>query len=225
MVAVYCADRRLYDVLPTAVHSLLLHNANIEKVYCIIEDDSLDSLQNPRIRIINMNKCDLPKCDLNTSSRYPYAAIVRCFLDLILKEDKVIYLDVDTIVTGDIQELWNTDICDNYAAAVVEYGMYFNSGVMLMNLSYMRTHNSSEEFAKFLESRTYQYPDQTAINAIFSGKIKNLPDKFNAWSILQDPYSKLFVIRHFTGIEKPWNSSYSDKRDVELWNKYYTNSI
>lgn len=224
MIVVYCLDRRLYEIVPTAIHSLLIHN-DVKKVYCITEDDYLDYWQNPKIEIINMCNYELPECKLNTSFRYPYATMVRCFLDLILKEDKVIYLDVDTIVTGDISELWNTDVVDNYIAAVPEHDEYYNSGVMLMNLDYMRKHNSSEALSKFLNSRMYTYPDQEAINHVFKGKIKMLPGKFNAWSITKDPYAKPFVIRHFTGITKPWDKNHKDKRDVDLWNSYHTKDL
>lgn len=221
MIVVYCSDKNLYEILPTAIRSLLAHN-DVEKIYCILEDDYLDSLQNPKIEIINMHKCDLPTCTLNASGRYPYAAMIRCFLDLILTEDKVIYLDVDTIVTGDISELWYANIYDNYIAAVPERGEYYNSGVMLMNLEYMRKHNSSEALYKFLESRVYTFPDQEAINTVFAGKIRKLPPKFNAWSITKDPYSTPFAIRHFTSKQKPWSSNPQDLRDVELWNRYFT---
>ena len=151
--------------------------------------------------------------------------MVRCVLSKILAENKVLYLDVDTIVTGDISELWYTNIYDNYIAAVPECGEYYNSGVMLMNLEYMRKHNSSEALCSFLESRIYTFPDQEAINNVFAGKIRKLPPKFNAWNLTKDPYATPFAIRHFTGIDKPWSSNPQDLRDVELWNRYFTTEV
>lgn len=71
----------------------------------------------------------------------------------------------------------------------------------------------------------YTYPDQEAMNHVFKGKIKMLPEKFNAWSITKDPYAKPFVIRHFTGITKPWDKNHKDKRDVDLWNSYHTRDL
>jgi len=66
--------------------------------------------------------------------------------------DKVIYLDTDMVVIGDLEELWNIDVGNNYVLAVEEIykdtstikvlinlGInpeykYFNSGLLVMNL-------------------------------------------------------------------------------------------
>ncbi len=76
--------------------------------------------------------------------------------------DKVLYLDVDTIVCQDLSELYNSDIdgygigavLDNSYYAALDYYErlgyspslgYINSGVLLMNLKYWREYRIMEE--------------------------------------------------------------------------------
>ena len=76
--------------------------------------------------------------------------------------EKVLYLDGDIIVQGDLSELYSTDISDVYAGVVKDYrGLtlkgdfnerlkinhtaYFNSGVLLLNLSLLRNDNLPEK--------------------------------------------------------------------------------
>ena len=72
--------------------------------------------------------------------------------------DNVLYLDGDTIVNGDISELFDTDLTNYYCAGVSDIyiesvgykktlgidGLYINAGVILFNLDEMRkTDNAS----------------------------------------------------------------------------------
>lgn len=225
MIVVYCADKNYYNILPTAVNSLLQHN-DVERVYCLIEDDYLESLKHSKIQILNYKRYDLPECDMNSKGKYPYSALVRCFLDQILEEDKILYLDSDTLVLQNIQDIWYTNIHNNYLAAVRENSHYYNSGVMLMNLDYMRKYNSSQKLLKVLNSRVLQFPDQDAINLAFEGKIRNLPYKFNVCDLYNHNSKNCqWAIRHFTSKQKPWIKTCEYAEDLELWNKYKVTKV
>lgn len=165
------------------------------------------------------------------------SAYYRLFLAQILpqKIDKVLYLDCDIIVRHSLEEMYNTDI-KNYAVGVVtdmgdgsllfysylryspKYG-YFNSGVLLINLSYWRNKNLLQDFIDFAT----QYPervilhDQDIMNFVLKDQKKQLPLTYNfqhgflfeelgiSWEYeeelketIKNPY-----ILHFTG-KKPW---------------------
>ena len=118
---------------------------------------------------------------------------------LPVKYDKCIYLDVDTIVNTDLNELLSIDIDDNYIAAVRAAGYYFkkdwakkyclkigipdisqyvNAGVLLMNLRKIREDN----LTPILEKEAYNnYPtvDQDVFNKVCYNHILHLPFKFN----------------------------------------------
>jgi len=108
---------------------------------------------------------------------------------------KVLYLDGDIIVTGDLSELWNTDI-DYFALAAipdvrlndgpkrfrypVEAG-YFNGGVYLINLDYWRKNNMGQRCLSFLEENSdkIELEDQDIMNAFFWDKKIFLPLTYN----------------------------------------------
>ena len=100
----------------------------------------------------------LPHISLDTYSRF--------FITLLKPElDKVIYLDVDITVLGDIKELYDIDLGDHYIGAVPEYcfvqqqktiakdlnieysdkKQFFNAGILLINAKKWRENNITEK--------------------------------------------------------------------------------
>ena len=109
--------------------------------------------------------------------------------------DKILYLDSDLIVLSDLKELYDTPI-DNYYAAMVlnhtlfienlketegieEFGYYYNSGVILINLPLWRQNNLSKQIIKYIQNNTLELIDQDAINFVLQDHIKTLHYKFN----------------------------------------------
>ena len=122
--------------------------------------------------------------------------------DVLPKEDsRTIYMDVDVLcVRGGIRELWETDLRGNPVGAVLDdntgwkrgllglaKGMYFCSGLLLMDLAALR----SDGFVEKLLAATQAYSDkliwmdQDVINIVFDGNIRKLPDTWNC----ADPYN------------------------------------
>ena len=118
--------------------------------------------------------------------------------DLLTDADKCIYIDSDTVVEGDIRELFYEDVQDVYLAGVKDIGVvahpeknpwqqqniptldqYINSGVLLMNLSTMR---QDDVCRKLEENSSIDCPfnDQDVINLVCYGHIRLLPFRFNA---------------------------------------------
>ena len=165
---------------------------------------------------------------------------------LPLNIDKALYLDSDIIVRRSLTDLWNVDLADHALAAVEdrveslarELGLplgakYFNSGVLLMNLSYWRKHKIQERAIAFIKNNPLkvQYWDQDALNAILVNCWKQVPDTWN-WNeqyvlrpgcALADP-----AIVHFCGIVKPWHwkcqhpfkHEYHQQRLKTPWRRY-----
>ncbi len=121
----------------------------------------------------------------------------RLFIAKILQsEDKALYLDCDTIVTGDICELYKTDISNHIMGAVydfpnipraeelsqigIEKSTYFNSGVLLINLNKFRENDIFNKSIKFIENhKGLKCPDQDVLNIVCKGKIMYLDDRWN----------------------------------------------
>jgi lipopolysaccharide biosynthesis glycosyltransferase len=147
---------------------------------------------------------------------------------------KVIYLDSDIILKQDIYDLWLIDLKDYFIGAVELLDVdkrhleeiikddldYFNSGVLVINISKWRENNVSQQVIDFISN--YQekiiWWDQDSLNAILYQKWLSLPLKWNLQSNffdinvnkcargleLREAIAKPAII-HYTGMHKPWD--------------------
>lgn len=160
------------------------------------------------------------------SDHISYATYFRLlvFSQLPSKIEKILYLDTDLIILKSIKELWQIDIEDKIIGAVAQpssllevlnipHGfLYFNCGVMLINISLWRKQNITEKTLKFISNypEKIRYWDQDALNAICYDSCFYIDKR---WNMQQgDFFSKKdakvnyqsAVILHFTGTSKPW---------------------
>lgn len=152
--------------------------------------------------------------------------------------EKVLYLDADMIIKQDIEDLWKADVTDYALAAVPDFteknrhevlGLpidkkYFNAGVMILNLSYWRSHQTSEELIQFIQEHPdkIKFWDQDALNACLHSKYLPLSAIWNQQTSLLERYgfkSKKSNnipkeistsiqnpgIIHYTSPSKPWH--------------------
>jgi lipopolysaccharide biosynthesis glycosyltransferase len=178
--------------------------------------------------------------DLPVVSDFTVAMWYRIFLpDLLPDADRILYLDVDTIVTDALEPLVDVSLDGFYLGAVTnvfqenhlhrsrELGLagpevYFNSGVLLMNLDEMRRDRCPAALRDYaIENDRNEWPDQDALNVVLGGRRLPLHPRWNVMnSLLRFPWSaEVFgpdvvreaiarpAIRHFEGPghNKPWN--------------------
>lgn len=138
----------------------------------------------------------------------PYAQL-RLFADMIPELPyKLIYLDTDTVINGDLKELFKIDIT-NYELACVKdlynwlnpyrwkVKKYFNSGVLLLNMKNIKKTKLFKKSRELVATKKMFSPDQDALNFLVKNKLM-LPDKFNA----KDKYYKEIVVHHFCNVRK-----------------------
>jgi lipopolysaccharide biosynthesis glycosyltransferase len=134
--------------------------------------------------------------------------------------NKALYLDVDMVVNGSLDELWATDIA-GFGAAVVRdetsnkleaFGVlpdrYFNSGMMLMNFDYWREQGICDRVLRFATEHpdALEWWDQCALNFALSGQVRYVDAKWNCTEGNIRRYAAPNpTIVHFTGESKPWN--------------------
>ena len=155
----------------------------------------------------------------NAKTDYTPYSFLRLFADRLDLPEKVLYLDTDTVVNGDLSELFNTDLKGfEYGAVLDYYGKYFmgyhyiNSGVMLLNLPEIRKTGLFEKAVKLCAEKRLFLPDQTAIHRLTTNKLI-LPRKFNEQ---KDYNSDDTVIQHFTKTIL-W-LPYFHTRNIKPWN-------
>ena len=214
MVICLCATRNMYPQLQQSITMLLNTQPNLKKIYAFVEDDM--GVSN-NVEFINVSNYEpIIMNEANKNNKWTYMILTRCyFTNLLPAEDKVLYLDLDIMIEKDIAELWRTDV-EGYAAAGVidtnvrlftmpyiqDKSVYVNSGVLLMNLKYIREHALDREMDKLLNSYTLMFPDQDVINIVCFGKIKCMDPKWNSGgvtSVAEDP-----MIHHLVAV-KPWD--------------------
>lgn len=143
----------------------------------------------------------------------------------LLREDKCIYLDTDTIIRADLKELFNISLGDNYVAGVWHPGVvllewenkirrnanipnaeqYINAGVLLMNLRQLREDKMVSQFLKLIP-QNMPLQDQDIINHACYGKTMLIPLKYNVMTKVADK-----CIEEYKGC-------YSEMELVETWN-------
>ena len=138
------------------------------------------------------------------------ATTYRLFLpDLLPDYDKVIWLDTDIVVNGDLNGLFYTDLGGCWIGAVEDVGYgncpppktlmdvrkvalrwarkynfepwegYFNAGVLLMNLAALREANVRKRLFEVVIDPLSQWADQDALNVVCRGHIKYLDRRWN----------------------------------------------
>lgn len=221
---VLSCTRNYYKYLYTWLYAYTRNNY-YRNLYLFIEDDELN-LPFINIEYININKLKcLNSKGVNYNTGYSKASLIRLYLSSLLKEDKVLYLDMDLIVKDNIDELWDIDLSNYYIAGVIDEGAktnlmtpnipvdknhYINSGVVLFNLKKIREDNKQKDLDNYVNNNKLYYPDQDTLNVIFKNNILFLDNKYNSSIFTKE--SPNFKIYHWAGNKANWvyNREHSD---------------
>jgi len=186
-IAVYCGTRNLYHDMTVAAKSMLYHRG-ADRIVFMIEDDTFPERLPPCIITMNVSGQPYFRHDgPNYNSDWTYMVLMRVALSKYFPQtDRILSMDVDTIVCDDISGLWNTDISRAYLAAVPENerstgsitSPYYNFGVALLNLHNLRD-GMDDIIIRSLNTEYYRYNEQDAVNRFCYGKIVPLQAMYN----------------------------------------------
>jgi UDP-glucose/galactose:(glucosyl)LPS alpha-1,2-glucosyl/galactosyltransferase len=241
MNILFCFDQKYEQHFGVALTSLLLNNTALSIDLYIVTDvasqqliNNLNQLQRNQqlaaYKIYEVNQDDFSgvKVSLHISQAAYYRLMVANLLPDTL--DKVLYLDSDLVVISSLETLYATNVTDYYLAAYGNHsrtfqkrlklkdGLYFNSGVMLINLKKWREDKIGEKSLEFVKKNLdiLKNWDQDALNKVVDGQIVRLD---NIWNFLVDlgreklketskknnnNHLKIAKIVHFVGSSKPW---------------------
>jgi len=158
---------------------------------------------------------------------YSCTTYYRLFLAQMFPEyDKGIYIDSDTIVLGDISELYNYPIGVNYVGAAVdqvvsqtdlfgEYAekvldinrrQYFNAGVLVINIKQFRDEDIVGQFTELVKTYTFVVAqDQDYLNILCEDKVYWIDPKWNAETYGELPCREEDIcLIHYNLGKKPW---------------------
>ena len=186
------------------------------------EDVSIDIVrENAEERFKGFHKFDKNAVCVASISALLKFLIPEMFPDI----DKMLYLDGDLIAKADLGEIYNYDVEDYYAAAVIDSGSiyykhqyvkkvknYFNSGVMLLNLKKLREEHVSDlllETKKNMQDASLM--DQNVFNLVFDGKVLLLPIRYNFMPVsLERAYEKWTI----NDVNKTYGTDYKNKKQL-----------
>ncbi len=157
----------------------------------------------------------------NMTSRFTPYSMLRLYADQIPQlPNRLLYLDADIICRQSFESFYHQDLHGvEFVGVLDHYGKWFfhhelkvydyvNSGVLLLNLAYIR---QTQLFAKaryMCETQQRFMPDQTALNKLSRTK-RIAPERFNEQHHIQSDT----VFQHFTTSFKffPWVHTFTVK--------------
>lgn len=168
-----------------------LEETSIEKIRTMIEEYKREVVFIDGLEIVTLlKKLDIP------AYRGSYATNLKMFFPLYVEEiEKVLYIDSDTLVLGDISPLFKQGIpkvplnmiLDSMAVRHKQYvgheanEYYYNGGVMLFNINCWNEHKCTERIIEHVkeERAHYMAPDQDILNVVLKNEIRKLPPEYN----------------------------------------------
>jgi len=225
MNIVYAITRNYYHKILPSLRSLAEHEPKA-KVYICAEDDELPFETPQKVTVINIS--DQHQFDNSVNIRNRFGGAINLlkvyYPKLLPKLNKVIHLDVDTIVCDSLKDFWETDVTGKWIAAVPEYtavhsqlklygNIYYNAGVMLINLAQMRKDNISDTMAQFLNEVPQPFADQDAWNkyGIEQDKIVVAPARYN--ECLSTKYSDDPAIVHYCAYHDWYSNKHTPRHN------------
>ena len=203
---------------------LKLQNENFEISFCDVTEQ-LNSIQDR-----------LPVRDYYSKTTYYRLFIAEMFPEY----EKTIYIDSDTIVQGDISELYSIGIGEAYVGAcheqamvqVDEFGTYaekvvgvsrhnfFNAGMIVINSKQFREHRVLNKFIEYLHAYDFVVTqDEDYLNLICKDRVCWLDQRWNTEIFGNIPYAiEEAKILHYIMTSKPWH--YYDCRHGDIFWKY-----
>ncbi len=207
MNIVYTFDNNYFEVSLVSILSLLKTNKQIN-LYII--DCGIDK---KNIKII-YNLCKKYDAKLvireakGFENRIPvkidvlnwsFVCFIRLFFEELLPDlDRVLHIDCDTLVKGNLHNIYSIDLKDKIcggcydcvpstkkAAGLKKEDQYISNGFLLFNLDLMRKEHITEQFIQYIVDKKGILPhlDQDVLNDVLKNRIMILAPCYNVMSI------------------------------------------
>lgn len=209
----YFTSDLFVSVAATSMVSLMENNKAAETIHFYMIDDGIKKENKEKLtsliesygRSISYINAPDPKdlFDFPFKDRYQIGhSYVRMAIGTLLPDDvdKVLALDSDTLILGDLTELWNMDMGNNILAGVADclnlkaykkqFGLegeefYCNAGVYLIDLKKWREEQIENTIKDVIKERNGNvfFFEQTLINYSCRGQILKLHPRFNTYTL------------------------------------------
>ena len=240
---VFTTDKKYSPYLKVALKSLI-HNKNKDSIYNIYilsidlnkkTQKELKTFKQQNVEITTIPlKLSMLKGIIKNNVKYSYRVsnsdLFKFFIPEIFQNfDKILYLDSDILVLGDVSEIYDYDL-DNKIIGVLpektnfknEENSKYNCGVILFDIKKCSENNITKKLIQAKNNdKTNRYVTQLAYTkAIDIKNTKALPLSYNY--LIKDEQTldnkdKILIV-HFAGFKKPWYNP--DMEFASLWWQY-----
>ncbi|MDO4508023.1 MAG: glycosyltransferase family 8 protein [Candidatus Saccharibacteria bacterium] len=247
VVPIFLTINNAYAPYAAAAIRSLMKNTDKKRYYrIIILHDGLSFISRIRLRNLVTKNCAIQFKKI-TRSLYLRAIILHCskrlgagdffssavyyyrafIAQLFPLYKKAVYIDSDTILRGDIGELFDIDLEGKAIAAMVDpkvevipefkayvnnavgvpYNEYVNSGVLVMDLKKLREMKYLKTMVDLIEKYDLDLvaPDQDYLNVILKGQVKFLDPVWNMEPKEEERLPRNTKLVHFNLCNKPWH--------------------
>ncbi len=250
----YCVNGEYQDGFIASISSLVVNNKciidNLHFHICIdssCDDKKIRSLLDKlklNYEITNLDdtyNTSTMKTEYGVNTYYTLdkSAYYRIFMIRDLSErkdiDRILYIDVDTLILSDLSELLEAELSSPLYATSEQQGQrtvvlsktindltdYFNSGVLLVNVANSSTKALIEQAVENTGKKDKLIMhDQCALNIAFKDNFSALDKKYNflVHSEHINMYLSDICILHLSGRIKPWHNDYHKSEFLsKLW--------
>ena len=226
MNIVYAMTHHVYRWILPSIRSLKDTNPDA-RVFVLAENDELPFELPIDATVINVaDQTYFPRSGVNYNNDFKYINLLKVRYPSILPVDKVIHLDIDTIICDSLQGLWETDLtgkwfgaCPEYRAHYRPFGKdYYNMGVAVINLKQMKTDGIEADMERYLNTVKQPFADQDAWNKYGLEQDKIVPIDIRWNEAIATGETNHPAIVHYCGI-KDWFTRFDMPR-VNYLNTY-----
>jgi lipopolysaccharide biosynthesis glycosyltransferase len=223
-------DRNFVELSGVLIRSICARG-NVPDAGIVLFADGLNAMDKKNLSacadrpltIIDVDASIRGKIDrLNVSYNWPTAAYLRLLAPDYIDAARLLYLDCDIVVNGDLGPLFAMDLKDCAVAACGVPGN-FNSGVLLIDVDRWRRENLTAKTLEWASTHGKALHDQEALNAIIQDRFLPLSPKWNCMRRKGFDYREASII-HFTGMKpdhvecsNPAKDIYLERRSETPW--------
>lgn len=209
MNVLYASDNNYADIMGISIFSLLENNQDMDdiRIYIIndnISEDNCKKIENifetygRKMPIWKKVKGINEALQMEVyEDRFSQVQFARLFLEEIIDEedDRILYLDCDTIINDTLEELWSMPLEGKIGAVLADAfsplyrknigleknDLMFNSGVMLIDMVKWREECVGHQLRAFIRAHKgiVQQGDQGVLNAVLSKKVCTFSPRYN----------------------------------------------
>lgn len=243
---VLIADQAYTEQLTVTMKSIMYHNKSVD-FYIINQGIMTDWFRKVRrvAKILGGAVYSIPfdtekiSCKLGISNHSSLIAYVKYFIADLVDREKVLYIDSDTVINGDLKSIFSIDLSGFPVAAVRDIDGSYNTGVLLIDIAKWRELSISEQCLEICSNKKNEQLEledfknsQSIFNQLFQDNCLELAKRYNVqvgydlvafYNNWQEHFNLEYnpLVIHYTTNRKPWNSSVSYRFREKWWDFYH----